>query len=527
MSNERNLFALARRSMQLRITTFSVTSMLCLALSNGVACAAKNVSEVRGTWLTTTANTALATPADTAASMRRLSEIGINTVYVESWKNGYTQFPSDTLERTIGLRQRPVQMPQDPSDSSAQRARPPRDLLQESLIEAHRNGLIYVAWFEYGFMAAYKDTMNHLRTQKPEWLSRDAQGSEVAPNGFVWLNPLHPEARRFLLDLVLEAVDKYDLDGIQLDDRIVWPYINMGYDDYTQTAYAAEHAGKRPPSDVRDPEWMRWRAEKVNQYAKLFVQELRASRPGLLISLSPAVYPWSWEHYLLNWPAWSAWDIRDKATEAETGQPFRQPNSAQQTPRWDEFIPQTYRMSYDAFEKSWREQVTAVRLSGGDRQQALLAGIRIVGDGPDSSWLQLKQSIELTRKLGNGGHVLWFSRGVLDLYADQLRDFYQQSGAASSPRFPSGWRQKSIALHQNLEQAGVKSMQKRWTVNRLSAGKYRLIGQDQNGWHYLQDHHIKHKAGKTATASFVVSARYTQLELLIDRRRDMLLSREN
>lgn len=65
---------------------------------------------------------------------------------------------------------------------------------------AVRNGLIYIAWFEYGFMAAHKDTMNLLRSQKPEWLSRDSQGSEVAPNGFVWLNPLHPEVQKFLLN---------------------------------------------------------------------------------------------------------------------------------------------------------------------------------------------------------------------------------------------------------------------------------------------------------------------------------------
>src|SRR5215211_4685771 len=54
--------------------------------------------EVRGTWLTTTANDALATPAKTAETMKRLREIGLNTVYVECWKNGYTEFPSATLE---------------------------------------------------------------------------------------------------------------------------------------------------------------------------------------------------------------------------------------------------------------------------------------------------------------------------------------------------------------------------------------------------------------------------------------------
>ena len=55
--------------------------------------------ELRATWLTTTANGAIATPENTDQTMRRLREIGLNTVYVECWKNGYTEFPSATLRR--------------------------------------------------------------------------------------------------------------------------------------------------------------------------------------------------------------------------------------------------------------------------------------------------------------------------------------------------------------------------------------------------------------------------------------------
>jgi uncharacterized lipoprotein YddW (UPF0748 family) len=73
-------------------------------------------AEVRGTWITTTANDALATPAHTARTMQRLAEIGLNTVYVEAWKNGYTQYPSRVLERTIGVAQRPAAARMDPAD---------------------------------------------------------------------------------------------------------------------------------------------------------------------------------------------------------------------------------------------------------------------------------------------------------------------------------------------------------------------------------------------------------------------------
>jgi uncharacterized lipoprotein YddW (UPF0748 family) len=477
----------------------------CAHVTVDASKAATGPTEVRGTWLTTTANSALTTPENTARTMRELRAIGLNTVYVECWKNGYTNFPSETLRRVIGVDRRPADAKADPSDGPG---RPARDLLEESVIEAHRNGLVAIAWFEYGFMAAHQSTMNHLRRQKPEWLSRDIKGNEVAPNGFVWMNPLHPEARKFLLDLVLEGIDRYDLDGIQLDDRIVWPYVTMGYDDYTKQVYAAEHGGREPPADHTDPAWMRWRADKVNEFSRQFTQEVRAKRPGLIVSLSPAVYPWSWEHYLLEWPKWAVWTERDRHPGASA--------AAQRfTPRWDEFIPQAYRLNYASFETTWLSQVKAMRELGGDRQRDLLAGIRIQGEGPDSTWDDLRRSIELARKEGNGGHVLWFSRGVLERYPQELTAFY--GGWVPSPRFADNWRPKSLALFRSAGRA-VGAGDAAWERGDIPRGRYQLIGHDGKTWTVVRDVEVERDTGAGGKTVFFVPARYTQVELLVDRR---------
>lgn len=398
----------------------------CLAVAGLLFSAHAAPPEVRGTWVTTTANDAIATPENSAATMKRLHDVGLNTVYVEVWKNGYTQFPSKTLQRTIGVDRRPALMKQDPSDTPDRVKAAGRDLLGETLAAAHANQLHYIAWFEYGFMAAHKDTDNHLRRMKPEWLSKDIKGSTVAANGFVWMNPLHPEARRFLLDLVDEAITNYDLDGVQLDDRIVWPYITMGYDDYTKKVYAAEHQGHEPPADAKNPEWVRWRAERVNEYGKMFVQELRAKHPNVLISLSPAPYPWVYENYCLEWPKWAAWSAADA---------LKQPGDWKGngvTPRWDEFIPQCYRLNYKAFSENWLQQVDEMKKLGAGRVSDLLPGIRVVGDGPDSTWDDLKKSIELARSSGAGGHVLWYSKGVF-LYEKELTAFYDVAHQGPAP----------------------------------------------------------------------------------------------
>jgi uncharacterized lipoprotein YddW (UPF0748 family) len=465
-----------------------------------------SLAEVRGTWLTTTANDALASPEQTARSMRRLREIGLNTVYIEAWKNGYTQFPSQVLQRAIGHDRRPPGGALDPSDSAAQRRAPARDLLLEATTEAHRNGLIAIAWFEYGFMAAHKDTMNHLRRLKPEWLSRDRAGSEVAPNGFVWMNPLHPEARAFLLDLVLEAVDRYDLDGVQIDDRIVWPHVSMGYDAYTRGVYAQEHRGASPPDDFKDPAWMRWRAAKVDDYARWFVQELHARRPGLVVSLSPAVYPWSWDNYLLDWPRWTAWTAADRLG----GAPVRGAVAQAVVPKWDETIPQAYRFDYPAFEKTWLQQTEAVKAAGAYRPKRLVPGIRVVGEGADSSWAQLRDSIALPRSLGQGGHVLWFSVGVLDRYPAELQALYAAQGPAHSPRFPAGWRPAPLVLARPTEGG-------HWHADAVRAGRWRVIGRDTDGWRALGT--LDQAAD--GPVRLTLPASLQTVELLLDRRPDM------
>ncbi|MCE2652602.1 MAG: family 10 glycosylhydrolase [Planctomycetaceae bacterium] len=466
--------------------------------------------EIRGTWVTTTGNSAIATAANTAATMKQLADIGLNTVYVETWKNGYTQYPSEVLKRTIGVDRRPALVPQDPSDSEETRKQAARDLLEETLIEAHRNGLIYVGWFEYGFMAAHKSTDNHLRRLKPHWMSRDKAGSEIAPNGFVWMNPLHPEPRRFLLDLVLEAIEKYDMDGVQIDDRIVWPYITMGYDDYTKAAYANEHGGRLPPENHEDVAWRRWRADKVNEYSKLFTQEIRSKHPGVLVSLSPAVYNWCFINYCLEWPKWAAWTSADRLPLPGD------PAASKTDPVWDEFIPQVYRFNYEAFEKTWIDQVGHMRRLGANRVNDMLAGIRVVGEGPDATWEDLVKSIELVRNTGGGGHVHWFSRGVLDVYPEQLKGYYNiaSNGRAANPHFPAGWRLPSVPL----TQAGGK-----WEGSGAAKGTWRAIFHNGRRWAYFGEPITVSSPEQKISLTAPEGA--TKVELLIDRRTDRAMAK--
>ena len=438
-------------------TLLGTTCLLTLGLAAGVElprlAAAEPAPEVRGTWMTTTANTAIATPADTAASMKKLREIGLNTVYVETWKNGYTQFASPTMQAAIGVERRPDLVPGHPNyPADTPGMNGPRDLLEETLIAAHRNQLIYIAWFEYGFMAAYKDTNNELRQQYPDWMTTTKDGGLVSDqNPFVWMNPLRPETRELLLNIVIEAVDRYDLDGVQLDDRIAWP-VTMGYDDYTVEVYKAEHNGKAPPDDPRNERWIAWRAKKVGEFAEQFYTELKRRRPNLIVSISPAIYPWSLDNYACDWKTWShnGW--------------------------MDEYIPQIYRNNFERVKQDWPAQM---RAAGRDRQGDLIAGLRVVGEGPDTTWPDLKKKMDLVRRGQAGGHCHWFSRGVLEVYPDELTRYYdiENDGHANHPKLPTGWRPAPVVAARGSDG---------WTVDVGEAGAYRVIAQHGAVWRVVR-----------------------------------------
>jgi hypothetical protein len=95
-------------------------------------------------------------------------------------------------------------------------------------------------------------------------------------------------------------------------------------------------------------------------------------------------------------------------------------------------VPQIYRMNYARFAEDLREQVRFI----GPRRRDLVAGIRLVGDGPDLPPGDATRSAQAGRDAGIGGHCWWFSRGVLGPFADEIARFYDvpHNGHAPHPR---------------------------------------------------------------------------------------------
>ena len=248
--------------------------------------------EVRGVWLTNIDSDVLFSTENTTNAIATLDQLNFNTLYPTVWNWGYTLYPSAVAKQVTGIELDPTEGLQG------------RDVLQEIIAQGHQKGMTVIPWFEFGFMAPAD---SELAQRHPEWLTQRADGSTMWLEGKmherVWLNPLHPEVQKFITDLIVELVSNYDVDGIQLDDHFGYPS-ELGYDDYTVALYQQEHNGKSPPQNAKDPEWIRWRADKITNYMKELFQAIKKANPQAIVSLSPNPQGFSLKSYLLDWQTW-------------------------------------------------------------------------------------------------------------------------------------------------------------------------------------------------------------------------------
>ncbi|MCY7391015.1 MAG: family 10 glycosylhydrolase, partial [Leptolyngbyaceae cyanobacterium CAN_BIN12] len=178
-----------------------------------------------------------------------------------------------------------------------------RDTLAEMVKIGHRRGLAIAPWFEFGFMTTAESEM---ASHHPNWITQRRDGSQIWQEGIYqrkWLNPFQPEVQQFVQDLILEVVTQYDIDGIQLDDHFGLPN-EFGYDDYTVKLYRQEHQGKSPPSDAKDPAWIKWRADKITVFMRQLFRAIKDQKEDVVVSLSPNRYDFARNHHLQDWLTW-------------------------------------------------------------------------------------------------------------------------------------------------------------------------------------------------------------------------------
>jgi uncharacterized lipoprotein YddW (UPF0748 family) len=247
-----------------------------------------------------------------------------------------------------------------------------------------------------------------LLAKKPQWAARDCKGNLLNKNGFEWLNALDCEVQDFLLSLILEVVNNYDVDGIQGDDRLPALPSEGGYDNVTIERYKKEF-GKNPPQNSRDSQWLQWRADILTDFLARLYKEVKAVNNNLLISMAPNIHDWALKEYLQDSQTWLQRGLVDIIN------------------------PQIYRRDFNSY-KSVVDRLVKQQFT--DNNQAKFApGVLMKLGSYNISADYLLQLIEYNRTCGIKGEVFFFYEGLRD-NNNALAEVLKQNYYAKSAKFP-------------------------------------------------------------------------------------------
>lgn len=235
-------FCTILKKIMLLASLFSLISFC--ALSKG------EDEKYKGVWLRPTDSISSAT-----IQLDNIKKAGFNAVYIETFYHGHTIFPSKFV-------------PIRPEMKG-------KDFLKFYVDECHKRGLKCHAWIEAFYWGV--DTQKYpqfpkstLLEKHPEWKTklRDGRDTNFSESAHIFVEPAHPEVRKFLVDFIKEILVTYKVDGINLDYiRYAAGAHDSGFSDYARKEYKKltdiDPIDIEP--DINNAQWKRWVEYKEEQ----------------------------------------------------------------------------------------------------------------------------------------------------------------------------------------------------------------------------------------------------------------------
>ena len=270
--------------------------LLALAPALAIDAAAQVNGQYRAFWVDTY-NTRLNNAADVTTIVERAKASNANALFVQVRRRGDAWYLRGSEPRPEGVS----------FDANF-------DPLAEVLGQAHANGIEVHAFVVLGAIwnqttlpahgehvfNAHGFTPAGPRAGADNWLTRTRlpDGGYISAGGYrfgsdYWLDFGHPEAATYTVNVLLDLVRNYEIDGLHLD-RLQYPEIpgsadggaNVGYNDVSLQRFREKYG--RPANDEpgpADPEWSDWRREQVTALMRRIYLNVAAINPRVKISV--------------------------------------------------------------------------------------------------------------------------------------------------------------------------------------------------------------------------------------------------
>ena len=155
--------------------------------------------------------------------------------------------------------------------------RPPSpfyDPLQFAVQEAHKRGMELHAWFNpyrsVREVGGYTNASNHVSVVHPDWIIRNAN--------LKVLDPGLPQVRSYVTSVIMDVVNRYDVDGVHFDDYFYsYPPNQITTED--NATFANYSRGFTNRGD--------WRRDNVNLLVKMIHDSIQVVKPFVKFGISP------------------------------------------------------------------------------------------------------------------------------------------------------------------------------------------------------------------------------------------------
>lgn len=190
----------------------------------------------------------------------KLQDAGVNAVIFQVRPQADAFYPSDLEPWSRFL-----------TDNGAA-PEPAWDPLQFMIDEAHARGMELHAWLNpYRVTTSKSQTLpkGHIYHQHPEWF--------VRYDGKLYFDPGLPQSREFITKVVMDIVNRYDVDGIHFDDYF-YPY-PVDKQEFPDDKSYARYGNGMNRGD--------WRRHNVDLLIEGLHQQIAAAKPWVIFGISP------------------------------------------------------------------------------------------------------------------------------------------------------------------------------------------------------------------------------------------------
>ena len=274
-------------------------------------------NEFKGVWLRPTEKS----PEEIKTTIEKVKKYGIEHIFLETYYQGKTIFPSETFAKYGVQTQRSEFEGFDP--------------LKVYIEEAHKKNIKVHIWFQ-SFYVGNENPMNNPQNVihiYPKWANvtklKHNSPTPVASlsehNGY-FLDPANPEVQEYLICLLDEILEKYKPDGVNLDyirypqsissDFSGYEMSNWGYTEYARNEF--KNAMNIDPLDIKygTPQWDAWAYYRQNKITS-FVFKAKQITSKHKVPLTAVIFPdriKSKEMKMQDWKTWSDYNYVDGFT---------------------------------------------------------------------------------------------------------------------------------------------------------------------------------------------------------------------